>query len=136
MPFFQNVVRDACTASIYTDGVPRVVDRIQMARYYWEEYDIFHLQGDLYILRILLYNNLPAAITMSYNFGNLPDVNDRLYYFEKINPIVEAHSIQITGHGVEDYNIKLDMENLEQDWQDHMELTRFWISQMKKYFYD
>ncbi len=130
MPFFQNVVRDACTASIYTDGVPRVVDRIQMARYYWEEYDIFHLQGDLYILRILLYNNLPAAITMSYNFGNLPDVNDRLYYFEKINPIVEAHSIQITGHGVEDYNIKLDMENLEQDWQDHIELTRFWISQM------
>lgn len=132
MPIFRDIVRDSCLASIYTDHVPSVVDRVHMAHFYWDEFDIFHLQGELYTLRILMHNSIPAAFMMFYNFGVLSDVNDRLYYFNKISPIVKAHSIQIIGQGIEGYNIKIDMEDLGEEWKEHTERTEFWISQMNK----
>lgn len=132
MPMIKYLVRDVCKASIYVDDSNRVVDRVYMSHFYWENNDIFQLNGDRYIIRILLCDNNFKAISMEYRFGNLQDVNDRLFYFEKIKPIIEAKAIKVSGNGKENYNIQLKMNELGEEWNRNWELTKYWIAQMEK----
>ena len=132
MPLFQNYVRDECMASILTDGIPIIVDRVHLAHFYWDDYDVLYLQGELYWLRILICKDEPIAISMAYNFGHLNDVNERMFYFDKIKPIVFAKEIIITGTGESEYNVRFDLRKIGKEWNDHVELTQYWIEQMKK----
>ena len=132
MPMFQDTVREVCTASIYVDNVLGIVDRVHLARFYWDEYDIFHLHGDRYILRILMWKNTPVAVSMAYSFGELSDVHERLFYFDKVKPIVQAKRIRVIASGREKHDFCVDMTALDKEWRDHKELTEFWISQMNK----
>ena len=132
MPMFQQVVRDTCMASIYVDKFPRIIDHVHLTYFYWENYDVYHLQGERYIIRILEYDKEPIAISMSYDFSDLSDVNDRLFCFEKINPIINAKTIQILGRRIDNYNIIFETRGLGPEWTQHVEITYFWYEQMKR----
>lgn len=131
MPLFQNIVRDTDVASIYLDDIPRVVDRVQLVHFYWEDFDVFHLESERYILRILMWKDTPIEVAMSYFLADIPNAHDRLYYFGTILQIVEATSIKIIGSKNINYCFYLDMENLGEDWKAHLELTKYWVSVME-----
>ena len=132
MPIFQNVVRETGEVSIFLNNGIEMVDRIHVARFFWEEYDMYQLQGDRYTISILVHNNNPIAISMGYNFGDLENVRERLFYLEKVKRIIEANKISIIGNSSIECKLDIETKTLDKSWNIFNETVLFWIYQMKK----
>lgn len=134
MPIFQHVVRDTYKCNILIEDQIAPVDQAVAVHYFWDDFDVFEINGNRYMIGIMNQNKKTVAIKCEYFFSDLTDAEERLYGLGKIHNIIAASKVNFHMVGNSKCNLSVSLDGmLEHDkWEKQIEITEHWIDQMKR----
>ena len=131
MPLFQDVIRDVCDATVFNEE-SEVIDRVSLAFLYWEEYDVYRIIGEKYLILLVQINRENAAYDILYDFSDLKNVRERLFYLERIKKYTSANEIRVVGKGQNQYTVLIDFKKDKGNWAEQIIIIQYWNDLMKK----
>lgn len=130
MPIFSEIPRNKTTGYIYLDECILPFDCVELQVFYWDAFEKYLIDNKYYFLYAITFDGKLAYVEFGYKLA-FPDVNERLYGFCKAEKLVNSKKICLLISD-ENKRIEIDTKLMGVAWQRQIELTNYWIEQMKK----
>lgn len=117
---------------IYLDGNFAPFMEVDVIQSHYDTCDSYLMKNDTMEIQAIKLNGIVKCISYQYNFSKYNDVDMRLFHFNKIKEYISSCNVfvKMVGHEGDNLNYKTELDTDE--WKDNLEITEYWIQQMKK----
>lgn len=130
LPLLRDMVRDTYTAFIHLDGGFTPFDQAKVWHFFFGPEDRYIIRGSGYILYVVTYEQEVSYVGVSYCLNDIPDVDERLWYFKKIIKLYENHQVYIKMGNHLENNLRFCLEWDEKETLEEINKTKFWYAEL------
>lgn len=130
MPILSSIPRADYDAYLYLDDCKMPFDKIKVQYFYWDSYERYEIEKKYYNICIGMREDNVEYCGLGYKL-NFPNVEERLFGFNKVERIINSDKVTVYIPN-ENKSIDIKINNVWNERQEQIELTKYWIEQMKR----